>query len=48
MNYQNQDMLYSIVVTLAPMRETTVYATMGHQVQAAFLKTVRESDPALA
>jgi CRISPR-associated endoribonuclease Cas6 len=42
------DMLHSIVVTLTPTRHTTVRATMGHQAQAAFLRTVRESDPALA
>ncbi len=40
--------LYSIVLVLTPTRETTVRATMGHQVHAAFLRTVRESDPALA
>ena len=40
--------LYSIVLKLVPIREATVRATMGHQAHAAFLKTVRESDPALA
>lgn len=40
--------LHSIVVTLTPNRPTTVRATMGRQAHAAFLKTVRESDPALA
>jgi CRISPR-associated endoribonuclease Cas6 len=44
----HSEMLYSIVVTLTPTRETTVRATMGHQAHAAFLRTVRESDPALA
>jgi len=41
-------MLYSIVLKLVPTREATVRATMGHQAHAAFLLTVRESDPALA
>jgi len=41
-------MLYSIVLKLTPTRETTVRATMGHQAHAAFLRTMRESDPALA
>jgi len=41
-------MLYSIVLTLTPTREVTVRATMGHQAHAAFLRTVRESDAALA
>ncbi|HQH37167.1 MAG TPA: CRISPR-associated endoribonuclease Cas6 [Anaerolineae bacterium] len=40
--------LYSIVLTLTPTRATTVRATMGHQVHAAFLQTVRESDATLA
>ena len=40
--------LYSIVLTLVPTREVSVRATMGHQVHAAFLRTVEESDPALA
>jgi len=44
----NSDMLYSIVLTLTPTRKTTVRVTMGHQAHAAFLRTVRESDPALA
>lgn len=43
-----EHMLYSIVLTLAPTRETTVRATVGHQAHAAFLQTVREADPALA
>jgi len=42
------DMLYSIVVTLTPTHETVVRQTMGDQAHAAFLRTVRESDPALA
>jgi CRISPR-associated endoribonuclease Cas6 len=44
----NDEMLYSIVLKLTPTRETTVRATMGHQAHAAFLRTVKESDPALA
>ncbi len=40
--------LYSIILKLTPTREATVRATMGHQAHAAFLKTVRESDAALA
>ena len=47
MNASN-DGLYSIVLKLTPTREATVRATMGHQVHAAFLRTVEESDPALA
>jgi CRISPR-associated endoribonuclease Cas6 len=42
------DMLYSIILKLTPTCEVTVGATMGHQAHAAFLRTVRESDPALA
>lgn len=44
----NSHSLYSIVIKLTPTRETTVRATMGHQAHAAFLRTVREADPALA
>jgi len=44
----SDDRLYSIVLKLVPTREATVRATMGHQVHAAFLRTVEESDPALA
>jgi CRISPR-associated endoribonuclease Cas6 len=44
----NDETLYSIVLKLTPTRETTVRATMGDQAHAAFLRTVRESDPALA
>ena len=40
--------LHSIVVTLTPTREASVRATMGRQAHAAFLKTVHESDEALA
>jgi CRISPR-associated endoribonuclease Cas6 len=40
--------LYSIVLTLVPTRKVTVGATVGHQAHAAFLKTVQESDAALA
>jgi len=42
------EFLYSIVLILTPTREADVRATMGDQVHAAFLRTVRESDPALA
>jgi CRISPR-associated endoribonuclease Cas6 len=41
-------MLYSIVLKLVPTREAAVRATMGRQVHAAFLRTVRKSDAALA
>ena len=44
----SDETLHSIVLTLTPTRETSVRATMGHQALAAFLKTVRESDAALA
>jgi CRISPR-associated endoribonuclease Cas6 len=44
----SEGLLYSIVLKLVPTRETTVRATMGHQAHAAFLRTVEESDPALA
>jgi CRISPR-associated endoribonuclease Cas6 len=40
--------LHSLVVTLTPTREASVRASMGRQVHAAFLKTVRESDESLA
>lgn len=40
--------LYSIVLTLVPTGEVMVGATVGHQAHAAFLKTVQESDAALA
>ena len=33
------NMLYSIVLTLTPTREVDVRATMGHQAHAAFLET---------
>jgi CRISPR-associated endoribonuclease Cas6 len=46
--HSNQGMLYSIAVRLTPTRTATVRATLGHQVHAAFLRTVREADPALA
>jgi CRISPR-associated endoribonuclease Cas6 len=44
----NRGTLYSLVLTLAPVREATVSATAGHQVHAAFLKTMQEADAALA
>ena len=42
------DMLYSIILKLTPTCEVTIGATVGHQAHAVFLRTVRESDPALA
>jgi CRISPR-associated endoribonuclease Cas6 len=42
------DMLYSITLKLTPTREVTIGATVGHQAHAAFLRTMREADPALA
>jgi CRISPR-associated endoribonuclease Cas6 len=44
----NGSSLYSLVLTLTPIREATVSATAGHQAHAAFLKTVQEADAALA
>ena len=44
----NEALLYSIVLILTPTRETTIRATVGHQAHAAFLRTVRKADPALA
>lgn len=44
----NENMLYSIVLTLVPTQATSMRASMGEQVHAAFLHTVREADPALA
>jgi len=40
-------MLYSIVLKLTPTHKVMVRATMGHQAHAAFLRTMREADPAL-
>jgi len=48
MTADNYDMLYSIILILTPTRQTTIRATMGHQAHAAFLRTVREADAALA
>jgi CRISPR-associated endoribonuclease Cas6 len=45
---ESPDTLYSIVLKLVPTREAEVRATVGRQAHAAFLRTVRESDPALA
>jgi CRISPR-associated endoribonuclease Cas6 len=42
------DTLHSVVVILTPTRESTVRASMGYQAHGAFLKTLRESDEALA
>jgi len=47
MNPQS-DTLHSIVLKLTPTHEATVRLSMGDQVHAAFLRTVRESDAALA
>ena len=44
----NRGALYSLVLSLAPVREATVSATAGHQAHAAFLKTMQEADAALA
>ena len=46
--HASSDTLHAIILKLTPTREATVRATMGHQAHAAFLKTVRESDAALA
>ena len=48
MSTNDPTLLYSIVLKLTPTCEATVRATMGHQAHGAFLRTVRESDPALA
>jgi len=42
------DNLYSIVLKLFPEREGDIRATHGHHAHAAFLRTVRQADPALA
>jgi CRISPR-associated endoribonuclease Cas6 len=44
----NRAALYSLVLSLAPIREATASATAGHQVHAAFLKMMQEADAALA
>jgi CRISPR-associated endoribonuclease Cas6 len=44
----NSDALHSIVLKLAPERGGRIGATHGHHAHAAFLKTVRQTDPALA
>ncbi|HFD40722.1 MAG TPA: hypothetical protein ENJ31_12845, partial [Anaerolineae bacterium] len=43
-----QGMIYSIAIQLSPTRPGTIRATMGHQAHAAFLRAVKEADPALA
>lgn len=48
MHPTNENTLHSVVLTLVPTREATVRATMGHQAHAAFLRTIEESDKALA
>jgi len=44
----NSDALHAIVLKLAPERAGRIRATHGHHAHAAFLKTVRQADPALA
>jgi len=41
-------MIYSIAIQLSPTRPGAIRATVGHQAHAAFLRAVREADPALA
>ncbi len=41
-------MIYSIAIQLSPTRPGTIRATVGHQAHAAFLRAVKEADPALA
>jgi len=48
MRADNHGTLYSIVLVLTPTRQATIRATVGHQAHAAFLRTVREADAALA
>jgi CRISPR-associated endoribonuclease Cas6 len=48
MDGRHADLVYSIVVLLAPLEETTVPATVGEQAHAALLSTLRAADPALA
>jgi CRISPR-associated endoribonuclease Cas6 len=48
MQTETHNTLHSIVLVLAPTSQTTVHATMGHQAHAAFLRTVRQADAALA
>jgi len=40
--------LYSLVLTMTPTEPVTVPATVGRQVHAAFLNTVKQADPLLA
>jgi len=44
----NADALHAIVLKLAPEQPGRIGATHGHHAHAAFLKTVRQADPALA
>jgi CRISPR-associated endoribonuclease Cas6 len=48
METSDQNLLYSIVLLLTPIREAAIRKTVGHQVHAALLRAVQESDPALA
>ncbi len=40
--------IYSIVLNLRPECPGTIRATMGHQAHSAFLRTIKQADPALA
>jgi CRISPR-associated endoribonuclease Cas6 len=40
--------LHALVLTITPVEEVEIRATMGHQVHAAFLKTIQQVDAALA
>jgi CRISPR-associated endoribonuclease Cas6 len=44
----HQGRIYSIAIHLSPTRPGTIRATVGHQAHAAFLRAVKEADPALA
>jgi CRISPR-associated endoribonuclease Cas6 len=44
----DRGMMYSIAIQLSPTRPGTIRATVGHQAHAAFLRAVKEADPALA
>ena len=48
MKGRGEGALHSLVLLLIPRTEATVRATMGDQVHASFLQTVREVDPALS
>jgi CRISPR-associated endoribonuclease Cas6 len=46
--HPNSEILYSIVLKLAPERQGRIRATHGHHAHAAFLRALRQADPALA